>query len=185
MLKNLGERIRKIRKEKGLTLVEISKKTGIAQATLSRIETGTMMGTVESHEKVAEVLGLGLAELYSGVDRRYEEIAHLSKGTDRKVTQHGRHVQVELLTHESSKKKITPLLITLQGESQTQKEHSERGVEKFVYVLEGEVKLVVDKESYDLKSGETLYFDASLPHQILNEKSRAAKIFAAVSPSKI
>ncbi len=185
MLKNLGQRIRTLRKEKGLTLVEISKKTGIAQATLSRIETGTMLGTVESHEKVAEILGVGLPELYSGVDRRYEQISHLTKEAQRKVTHHGKNLQIELLTTESSKKKITPLLITLQGGSETGREHHERGVEKFLYLLEGDVKVKVDKEEYALKPGETLYFDASLPHQIFNEKSKTARILVAVSPSKI
>ena len=184
MLKNLGQRIRKIRKEKGITLVEIAKKTGVAQATLSRIETGSMMGTVESHEKIAEAIGVGLAELYSGVDRRYEQIAH-TKEQERKVAHHGRNVEVSLLTSESSKKKITPLLIALQAGAQTQREHNERGVEKFFYVLEGEVKVKVDKEDYALRAGETLYFDASLAHQITNEKQKTARILAAVSPSKI
>lgn len=185
MLKNLGQKIRALRKEKGLTLVEISEKTGIAQATLSRIETGTMIGTVESHEKIAETLGVGLPELYSGVDGRYEQVSHLTKEADRKVSHHGKNTQIELLTSESSKKKITPLLITLQSESQTQKEHQERGVEKFIYVLEGEIKACVDKEEYILKTGETLYFDASLAHQYINEKQKPAKILLAVSPSKI
>ncbi len=185
MLKNLGQRIRKLRKEKGLTLVEISKKTDIAQATLSRIETGTMMGTVECHEKIAEMLGIGLAELYSGVDRRYEQISHLTKETERKVTHHGKSHQIELLTTESSKKKITPLLVTLQGGAETLKEKNERGVEKFVYVLSGDVKVRVEGEEYPLKEDETLYFDASLPHQIVNEKQRTSRLLITVSPSKI
>ena len=129
MLKNLGHRIRKLRKAKGLTLVEVSQKTGIAQATLSRIETCTMTGTVDSHEKIAEVLGVGLAELYTGVDRRYEQMAHLKNTAPRKVTQHSRHYQAELLTAESSKKKITPLQITIQPGAKTPSEKSERGVE--------------------------------------------------------
>lgn len=176
--------MRKLRKEKGLTLVEISKKTGVAQATLSRIETGTMSGTVESHEKIAEALGIGLAELYSGVDRRYEQITHTQEA-DRKATYQGRNVKIELLTSESSKKKITPLLVTLQAGAQTSKEKNERGVEKFVYPLEGEVRLKVDKDEFVLKSGEGLYFDASLPHQLANEKQKTARILLAVSPSKI
>ncbi len=184
MLKNLGQKIRKFRKEKGVTLVELSKKTGVAQATLSRIETGTMMGTVESHEKIAEALGIGLAELYSGVDRRYEQISHL-KDNERKVTRQGQNTRIELLTQESSKKKITPLLLTLQGNSEMQREHNERGVEKFIYVLDGDVKVKLDKDEFPLLTGETLYFDASLPHQIVNEKSKTAKLLMAVSPSKI
>ncbi|MBI3313544.1 MAG: helix-turn-helix transcriptional regulator [Candidatus Omnitrophica bacterium] len=184
MLKNLGQRIRTLRKTKGITLIEISKKTGIAQATLSRIETGAMSGTVESHEKVAEVLGIGLSELYSGVDSRYDEIAH-TKPEERKATFHSKSVEIELLTSESSKKKITPLLLTIQPASQTQMENQERGVEKFIYVLEGEINAKVDKEEFNLKTGETLYFDASLAHQIANEKQKAARLLIAVSPSKI
>jgi len=185
MLKNLGQRIRKIRTEKGITLIDIAKKTGVAQATLSRIETGTMMGTIESHERIAEALGIGLAELYTGVDKRYEQISHLTKEAERKITKQTKDFRVELLTQESSKKKITPLLLTLQGGSQSQPEKSERGVEKFIYVLEGDVKCIVDREDYVLKTNETLYFDASLSHQILNEKSKTARVLVAVSPSKI
>ena len=185
MLKNLGEKIRKLRKEKGLTLVEVAQKTGVAQATLSRIETGSMLGTVESHEKIAEVLGIGLSDLYTGVDSRYEQIAHLKKDAERKVVHHHKNFQVEILTVESSKKKITPLLITIQPETHTPSEQNERGVEKFFFVVEGEVKVKADRDEYILKLGETLYFDASLPHQIFNEKSRPAKILAAVSPSKL
>lgn len=185
MLKNLGQRIRNLRKEKGLTLVDVSEKTGIAQATLSRIETGVMMGTVDSHEKIAEILGIGLPELYSGVDKRYEQISHLTKESERKATHHSAQVQVELLTAESSKKKITPLLITLQGNAKTQQESHDRGVEKFYFILEGSITAVVDGKEYLLKQGETLYFDASLTHQIINEHQKTAKIFAAVSPSKI
>ena len=184
MLKNLGQRIRTLRKEKSLTLVEISQKTGIAQATLSRIETGTMIGTVESHEKIAETLGIGLSELYTGVDRRYEQISHQVKEA-RAATHHTKDVHVEVLTQESSKKKITPLLLTLQGGGKTEKEHNERGVEKFVWVLDGHVKVKLETQEYDLKTQETLYFDASFPHQIVNDGQKTAKVFIAVSPSKI
>ena len=185
MLKNLGQRIRNIRKEKGLTLIEVSEKTGIAQATLSRIETGTMSGTVESHERIAEVLGIGLPELYLGVDKRYDQISHLTHEAERKITHHSNHVHVELLTSESSKKKITPYLITLQPNGKTQSEHQERGVEKFFFLIEGNVTAKVQDTEYILKSGETLYFDASLPHHLVNEGPKTAKILAAVSPSKL
>lgn len=184
MLNNLGQRIRKLRKEKDLTLVEIAEKTGVAQATLSRIETGSMTGTIDSHEKIAEVLGIGLAELYTGVDGRYDEIHHTS-AEQRKVTHHSKNVHIELLTSESSKKKITPVLLTLETGSKTTSEKSERGVEKFLYVLSGSISASVDKETFVVKEGETLYFDASLAHQFINEEGKAAKVLLTISPSKI
>ena len=185
MLKNLPHRIRTLRIEKGLTLVEISKKTGIAQATLSRIETGTMVGTIECHEKIAEMLGVGLANLYTGVDRRYEQTAYTSNKEEKVVTHHTKNVHVEVLTQESSKKKITPLMVTLQPGGKTEKESTLRGVEKFLMLLEGNIKVKLENDEYSLKSQETLYFDASLPHQYMNDGSKIARLFVAVSPSKI
>lgn len=184
MLK-LGQRIRELRKAKKVTLIELSKQTGIAQATLSRIETGGMTGTVESHRKIAECLGLGLAELYAPLDRRYEEITHAKKDAPRKVVHHGQGCALELLTQEVMKKKITPLLLTLTGNARTSLEQTERGVEKFVWVLDGEMEAAIEKEKFPLKEGESLYFDASLPHRFVNSKSKTAKAFVAVSPSKI
>lgn len=181
----VGSRVREIRKSKKITLVELSKTTGIAQATLSRIETENMIGTVESHRKIAEALGLSLAELYAPLDRRYEEILHSKKETPRKVVHQGRSCQMELLTQEVTKKKITPLLVTLNGNGKTGTEQNERGVEKFVWVLDGEVEVGIEKENYPLKNGESLYFDASLPHRFANPKTKTAKLFVAVSPSKI
>ena len=184
MLK-IGSRIRELRKAKKITLVELSKKTDVAQATLSRIETGRMTGTVECHRKVAEVLGMSLAELYAPLDRRYQEIVHTQKETPRKVVHQSKGYQAELLTQEVTKKKITPLLMTLAGNTRTAMEENERGVEKFVWVLEGELELTLEKENYSIKTGETIYFDASLPHRLVNPKVKTAKVFVAVSPSKI
>lgn len=181
----VGKRVRELRKAKKITLVELSKQTGIAQATLSRIETETMTGTVESHRKIAEALGLGLAELYAPLDRRYQEIVHAKKEVPRKVSHQGKGCQVELLTQEVTKKKITPLEMTLAGNTKTSLERNERGVEKFVWVLDGELEVMLEKETYVVKTGETLYFDASLPHRFSNPRAKTAKLFIAVSPSKI
>jgi len=64
-------------------------------------------------------------------------------------------------------------------------EQLERGVEKFFYVLEGSIKVKLGEEEYLLNREDTLYFDGSIPHQLINAGNKQAKIFCAVSPSKI
>lgn len=185
MLKNLGPRIREIRKEKGLTLVEIADKTGIAQATLSRIETGTMIGTVESHAKIAEILGVGLSDLYLDVDTRQDQTFHQTKNSRPQVAHHDKSFQLELLTSESGKKKISPFLLTLQPGGRTGTEHHDRETEKFVYALEGEISANIDGKEYPLRQGETLYFEASLPHFFRNTGAKISRLLAVVSPSAV
>ncbi|MBI3999706.1 MAG: cupin domain-containing protein [Candidatus Omnitrophica bacterium] len=181
----LGERIRNIRRQKKTTLIELSKITGVAQATLSRMETGLMVGTVKSHQKIAEALGVSLAELYGGIDTRYERIGHQAASSERKIFAKTDQMKCELLTQEISKKKITPLLITLASHGKSGMEQLERGVEKLLFVLEGTIAIKLGEKEYTLNSYDTLYFDASIPHQLSNPGGKQAKIFCAVSPAKI
>ncbi len=181
MLENLGPRIREIRKEKGLTLIEIAEKTGIAQATLSRIETGTMLGTVESHAKIAEILGVGLADLYTDIDTRRDQTFHQPKTSRLQVAHHDKTFQLELLTSESGKRKMSPFLLTLQPGGRTGTECYDRETEKFIFVLEGEASASVDGKEYPLKQGETLYFEASLPHFFRGTGGKVSKLLVTLS----
>ncbi len=185
MAGELGLKIRDLRRQKKITLIELSKLTGIAQATLSRMETGLMLGTVKSHQKIAETLGISLGELYQDLDTRLEKISHQAAGAERKIFSKSEQLKYELLTQEISKKKITPLLFTLAGHGKSETERSERGVEKFYLVLEGTITAHIDQKEFVLNAYDTLYFDASIPHSISNPAVKPAKVFCAVSPSKI
>ena len=182
---DLGSKIRDIRRQKKITLIELARLTGVAQATLSRMETGLMVGTVKSHQKIAECLGVSLGDLYHGIDTRHSKIGHLPATAQKKVFAKNDHLKCELLTVEISKKKITPLLLTLSSHGKTDVERSERGVEKFLWVLDGQIVVSVDQKEFQLGANDTLYFDASLPHQISNTSTRQTRVFCAVSPSKI
>lgn len=182
---DLGKRIRELRKSKKITLVELSHVTGVAQATLSRIETGVMKGTIDSHQKIAKALGMTLAELYSGMDDRLDKVTHQLDAKRSVVTLRTTKVRCELMTQEAMKKKITPMLLTFDGRGETETEKAEWGTEKFYWVLEGEVTARIDKKEFVVKEGETLYLDASLPHQLINRGSKKAEVFCAVSPTSL
>ena len=185
MAAQLGLQIRNLRRQKKITLIELSKITGVAQATLSRMETGLMVGTVKSHQKISEALGVSLAQLYEQLDARQGRTVFKVASTSRKVTAKTDQMKCELLTQEISKKKITPLLITLSANGKGGTEQLERGVEKLLFVLEGTAKVSLGTETYTLNPQDTLYFDASIPHQLSNTAAKQAKIFCVVSPSKI
>src|SRR3989338_958488 len=173
----LGLRVRNLRREKKITLIELSKTTGVAQATLSRMETGLMVGTVKNHQKIDEALGISLGQLYGGIDSRYERVKHHTASEQRKIFAKTDQMKCELLTQEISKKKITPLLITLNAHGKSETEQLERGVEKLIFVLEGTVHVRLVQKEYALNPNDTLYFDASIPHQLHNAGNKQAKLF--------
>ena len=84
-----------------------------------------------------------------------------------------------------TKKKITPLLLSMHAHSKTSSEQLAAGVEKFIYLLEGSVKVKIEQEEHELGKEDTIYFDASLPHQMINSSGKSAKMFVAISPAHI
>lgn len=183
-MNELGKKIRTIRKAKKITLVELAKITGVAQASLSRIETGIMTGTVESHKKIAEALGISIADLYAGLDSRLAEIIHTEPDKE-SVTVLDDDMKIEVLTTNASNKKIVPTLYTVNPGKRTQIEDLERGVERFYWVISGEITVVIDEKEYVLKNKHSLYFDASLSHYLVNNTSFPTQVFCATSPAQL
>jgi transcriptional regulator with XRE-family HTH domain len=60
---NIGRKISKKRQEMGITQVELAKKAGIAQSTLSNIEMGKKRPQFDTMSAVCQVLGLSVLEL--------------------------------------------------------------------------------------------------------------------------
>ena len=68
MAKVVGSRFRAFRKARRFTSIEISVASGVDVATISRIEHGKMLGTPDSHLRLALALGIRLSTLYRGLE---------------------------------------------------------------------------------------------------------------------
>lgn len=181
----LGERIRFFRKSKKITLVSLSELTGIAQATLSRIETGIMAGTVESHSNIALALGMTLADLYDDRQNRLESIEVLKASPRDEASYNPDGIIRQILVQNVAKKKMTPLLISLGAGKQTAHECKENGTQIFLYCIEGSFALNLEEKSYRLVAGESIYFDASLSYNFSNETDTDARFLMVMTPASV
>ena len=183
--KNVGARLRRLRKTQDVTLVELAKASGVDAATISRIETGKMSGTLESHIKLATALGAKLTELYAGIEEaRIKDAATLqpaSQHPDVYVHQAGKS-SLTMLTSEILKKKLMPVLIAIEPGGSTHKEEAKVGTEKFLYVLDGLLEARVGETTHLLRRGSSLYLDASVPHRLKNVGRSVAKCLSVVTP---
>ncbi|MFH1406777.1 MAG: XRE family transcriptional regulator, partial [Candidatus Omnitrophota bacterium] len=134
----VGKIIRELRKEKDMTLEELSRRSGVAVATLSRIETERMTGTLVSHSQIARSLGITLPELYRQIEKERE-----TKGAEHKPRQakadhfvYDKYSSYEILTRDVLKKKMMPIALNIKQGGHTHKEESPYGTEKFIYVLD-------------------------------------------------
>jgi len=61
----LGRKIKKLRKSKGWTQEFLSEKVGINAKSVLRIESGQTFPTVQNLEKIAEIFGIEISELFN------------------------------------------------------------------------------------------------------------------------
>ncbi len=178
----LGKRLRALRKAQKITLLELSKKSGVQIASLSRMENNVMTGTLQSHIDICEALGISLVDFYREAEDAHKVVAlHKPTALPESFTRSGKFT-VEMLTTKISGKKMLPVLVRIQKAGRTPEEKSRPGTEKFIYVLEGRLRLKIGKDFYDLRKGDSIYFDASLTNFIQNPGKAASLALSLVSP---
>ncbi len=184
-MKGLGTRIQFLRKQRKITLVEMAKKTGIDQATLSRIENEKMVGTLDSHMRIAQMLGLRLPELYEQVTQKLDKTREKIVRQKLETFSHSSGAVAELLTTGILQKKMIPVLLRLKPKGATATEDYPAPTERFVYVLKGSVEILMGNEQKELREGDSLYFNASTPHAFKNTAKTECRLLSVITPTSL
>jgi len=181
----VGARLRALRASQKVTLVALATASGVDAATISRIETGKMVGTLQSHIRLAGALGLKITDLYAGIEEARAKgavtIRPAAAGGDVYVHQAGQ-AALTLLTTDILTKKLMPVLVTIEPGGATQTEEARVGTEQFLYVLEGTLEARVGEGTHALRRGSSLYLDASIPHRLRNPGARTARCLLVTTP---
>ena len=184
-MKGLGHRIRTLRKARKLTLVEIAEKTGIDQATLSRLENEKMTGTLDSHMRIADALGVRLPDLYDHIINKVHEAKERIIRQKISTFSHSSGAVSELLTTGILQKKMMPVLLKIKSKGYTESEEYQAGTERFVFVLKGDAEVIIGREKRLLRDRESLYFNAALAHHFRNGGKSESWMLSVLTPSSL
>src|SRR5215213_4804296 len=152
VLAEVGPRLRRLRERRGVTLTALAAKTGISKSTLSRLENGQRKPSLELLLPLAEAYHLPLDELVGSPavgDPRVRSKAR---------TRNGRLVYP--LTGASSGMAVWKVVIPPERE---RKLRAHAGYE-WLYVLSGEMRLILGEHDITMGPGEVAEFDTRLPH---------------------
>ncbi len=178
----IGKRVQELRKVRGLSLTELAEKSGVQIASLSRIENMKMTGTLESHMKIAQALGVDVTQLYTAIIKEEDKAQVHTPKSISNVFVHSEKSSYEILTSNVLGKRMMPILLKIEAGGHTNMEQNPTGSEKFVFVLDGKVEIKVGEKAYSLSKHNTLYFDASLEHKFVNAGKTTAKIICVGTP---
>jgi transcriptional regulator with XRE-family HTH domain len=178
----IGKLIRDAREAQKMTLTELSQKSGVQIATLSRMENLKMTGTLESHMQIAKALGVDVTSLYKGLTAPHEQPLAKSDSPSTETVSYNNKAAYEILAANILRKKMMPVVLRIDPGGQTNEEENKAGTEKFVFVLEGKITAHVAGAEHPLSPGRTMYFDASLKHHFENAGAKTAKMIVVVTP---
>jgi len=175
--KYLGERLRLLRIQKGLTLRDLASSVGKTAGYLSKIERGKVNPSLSTLKQIADVLGSPLMYL---LESEFTAAATLiRKGEHRRLIV-SPYLEYEILSAPNHQ--IALFRVRLKrGGSSGKRPYSHRGIETGI-VLKGRVRIVVGREKFILKAGDSITYSCEIPHRFENIGSQEAVGIWAVSP---
>lgn len=163
----IGRSVREHRKARGMTVADLAGATGLSVGMLSKIENGVTSSSLNTLQTLSSALSVPITSFF----RRFEEkraAVHVKAGTavemDRAGTRAGHHYS--LLGHLGANHSgvvVEPYLISLNEKSDIFPTFQHDGIE-LLYMLDGEVLYRHGDQSFHLRPGDSLFFDADAPH---------------------
>lgn len=185
-LVDLGRRVRAVRVARRLTLEEVVARTDFTVSWLSKIENGQLSPSLEGLVRLAEVLECGLNALVAGLAAEPQFVVVRSGEGETLPAKNGRSgVGIRSLAGRLRGRQMHPTIVHLSGQG-TRKHPDHHDGERFLFVLEGSVRLAYGDERIVLGPGDSVYLSAVIPHTLQpldRAKARVLSISSEPAPS--
>jgi transcriptional regulator with XRE-family HTH domain len=178
----LGQKIKALRENKGMSLDAMSKMTGFDVETLSKIETNEIQPQLGTVIKLSKALDSALGRLVSGQGDKLYSITRKSERKSALRSPSSKRGNQKLYTYKSLAPEVKgrhmeALLVQL--EDYPDQEMSVHEGEEFIFVLDGIVLLKIGEEVFELDRGDSAYYLSTTPH-LLSAKGGKATIVAVI-----
>nr|WP_321458534.1 cupin domain-containing protein [uncultured Cohaesibacter sp.] len=176
---DIGERLRQVRMAYGLSQRALAKKTGVANATISQIESGQSNPSVGALKRILDGVEMDLARFFSfelSAEGRY-----FYKASDLKEIGRGK-LSFRLVGADRPEKSIQMLHERLMPGADTGRVALSHKGEECGIVISGSLEVTVGDERQILRPGDAWYFESALPHRFRNPGAEPCVCISACSP---
>jgi len=179
----VGQAIRALRQQMGMTLDELSERAGLSPSFMSLVERGRSSLALTSLFSVARALSVDVAQLLPAT----EELHHGHDGCQ-VIREYAREItpvrvgdrDYRFLAAQIANRILEPLLVTVQPTVTDQVSYGHLG-EEFAWVVSGEVVYVVEGHDYQLRVGDSIHIDSSRSHSLRNDTDQDAVVLWVLS----
>ncbi len=166
--REFGDRVRIMRERADMTLEQLSKRSGVSRAMLSKVERGEKSPTIGVATRIAQAVGGSLSVLIGGESQRRAVVMvpadqrHVFRDQETGFERH-------LLSPAIAGNAVEVLYHRLPAGVSTGKLPAyPSGTEKHVVVAEGQLTVAIQDGSQTLRTGDALFFEADVEHSFDN-----------------
>jgi len=177
-LKEIGFRLSALRVDCGLTEEEMADKMGMSIEEYIAYENGERDFSYSFLYNAADVLDVEILDIMSGSSPTLSTCAFVKKGKGFTISQ-DKFCEFKHLAYTFRNRKADPLLVTVEPTEKEPRMHSHEGHE-FNFVVSGKIKFNIGDISYEMSKGDSVYFDATVPHSENAIGDKSAQFIAIV-----
>jgi transcriptional regulator with XRE-family HTH domain len=175
----VGRRLREVRMGKGFSIRSLAEQSGLNVNTLSLIENGHTSPSVSTLQTIAQTLQIPVTTFFE-TNNNNKRVVHQRSG--KRPHANFTHGEMEDLGSGMKRFGAEPLIITLNPKADSGKTPIVHTGTEFVYCLEGCITYHVDDQPYLLEQGDSLMFEAHLPHRWRNEDATPSRMLLVLCP---
>lgn len=167
-LADLGRRVRAARMARRLTLDEVVSRADFTVSWLSKLENGQLAPSLEGLVKLADVLECGVDSLVEGlsIPPQFVVVKNGTGRIDPSPKDRKQSIVVEHLADQWRNRSMNPVILHISGNGNRGNPDNHDG-ERFLMVLEGELKLEYGNDLLLLAEGDSIYIYAAIPHTLM------------------
>jgi len=169
-LEALAARLLACREQKGLTLLELAERSGVAPSTIQKVEKGRMMPTISILMKIVRGLRRPLSHFIG--DEEAVEVAYVAASERPVAFGRAGNVVVRRLAGDLHDAEFDVYEAELPPGKGSGREPYQHAGEKFAFCLAGSVTFVIGTHSQRLRAGDAVHFKSTIPHSYRNTDHR-------------
>jgi|WetSurMetagenome_2_1015567.scaffolds.fasta_scaffold752693_1 transcriptional regulator with XRE-family HTH domain len=179
-MSDFGDSIRRLRQSHHMSLGDLAEKVNTSRSFLSQLEQGKTLPSLLTLKSIANAFGVTVGSL---VDEPQTDKSPVVRSDERPKVDHLQSgMIIETLTFRDIHKTLQPLLVKMEpGANSGYEGYTHKGQE-FGHVVHGQLLVELDGQKYELKAGDSIYFDSSRPHRFINPGKEETQMIWVISP---
>jgi transcriptional regulator with XRE-family HTH domain len=177
--KAVGARLRDARKARGLTLMQLSEESGIAVSTISKTERGDIAVTYDKFAALAHALQVEFDTIFGRTRRpAASPIVPTFTASGTQMIYDTPNYEYGMLANDLTGKRMVPMRAHVRARKLSDfPDFIRHSGEEFVFLLHGSLELRFETGAvFELKPGDSLYFDSSVGHVYLSTGKKPAEV---------